>query len=351
MIMCLWTTGQYHDMKDDNRLSSGSQSHERSALVNDVSNAPDSAFYSEITDDPNAYLEPRCTHNTYDCIDDVNDFSNIEGSVCNTDYFDQMCASPSKPATAAAAAAATSPSGIDVDKYKIKPPVPAPRHSLRHGAPQAERGRLSAILQEGDLDDSELGDDTADLTLDAKRRPPANNAQLTLASMDDDDVIEVLSDDSVDSLKKRRLPSSSDDSGNTSPALNDLDRLSLSSQEDHDDDDVMTSPNIVKQAAGGGGGAAAGAQQSDYGDCLRANASDSASSSSGSSSTSHNASGDSLRCGHAAAASDGGVRDDANYDTMPSFDNTVNKLRLALESRSDKTIERLCREQTGVALL
>ena len=87
---------------------------------------PDSAFYSEITDDPNGYLEPQTCRQppppAFD-IDDAHDFSLMEGSVCDTDYFDQM-ASPGGRAKQPPPGMV--PLAIDVDKYKIKP-VPVAR--------------------------------------------------------------------------------------------------------------------------------------------------------------------------------------------------------------------------------
>ena len=151
---------------------------ERSRLMAPA-RASDVAHYSEITEDMGAYLEPQpCSvahlHAPYASIDDAHDLSMLEGSVCDTDYFDRMT-SPNKSAT------------IDVDKYKIKPPPPHSSAQAQNEAPFDERDvercngkvyrlydRSKMAALEAEAEDEEiaaLSEDSEDETLRVKRRP------------------------------------------------------------------------------------------------------------------------------------------------------------------------------------
>lgn len=92
-----------------NRIQRNSSGRESSHLTDSgiACNDDFSHIYSEPTEDPNAYLEPVRMHldPSEDCYLTGGEISMIEGSVADTDYFDDY--------------GRRYPTGINVDKYKI----------------------------------------------------------------------------------------------------------------------------------------------------------------------------------------------------------------------------------------
>ena len=194
--------------RDSNRRSATSMEHKQLMAPAQVS---DGGHYSEITEDADAYLEPRSTHAPYASIDDAHDLSVFEGSVCDTDYFDKMC-SPSRSAT------------IDVDKYKIKPLPPPPSQPTT-----VDTQRMSAALveHEAPFDESDVERHNGK----AYRLYDRDARQLTshdAQSEVEDDVISALPEDSDDDTG-RPLSWASDclnDLGQTAPHRHDVTRMS-----------------------------------------------------------------------------------------------------------------------------
>lgn len=128
-----------------NRIQRNSSGRESSHLTDSgiACNDDFSHIYSEPTEDPNAYLEPVRMHldPSEDCYLTGGDLSMIEGSVADTDYFDDY--------------GRRYPTGINVDKYKII---------------KGYNNRMSVVSDDKPAFESDLSDvDAYTLTVDGRK--------------------------------------------------------------------------------------------------------------------------------------------------------------------------------------
>lgn len=194
------------------------------------------AIYSEVTEDPGGYLEPvsLCNKDSgVDCMD--GDFSYMEGSVCDSNYFENMATPTSRLNTNA-------PPPINVEKYKIQ-----------RNANESSGKALAPIAQESEEEEEEDGDDAV-FSEETLRRVaekermireyedngilPKSDSEQSLPCLKDDQSISSQDDDGGGS-HGNSLKRISSDSGNIDTAsLNDLNKS------DSQNDLRLSEPNI-----------------------------------------------------------------------------------------------------------
>lgn len=226
----MYFTGIYHNGRSRSDTPSNSRDSAIPIMSDSGLSPRESAFYSEVTEDQGGYLEPVSLCAPDIGIDYNGELSYMEGSVCDSNYFDNICSPTSKKST-------VSMPPINVEKYKIQRNPNDSFESNNHLAP---------IAQESDGEyESEMGnfsDETLRRMAEKERMLDDYEDRGLLPKSDSEQSVSCLKEDqslsSNNSLKRI-----SSDSGNIdTSSLNDLnkDACNKGSQNDL----CLSEPNI-----------------------------------------------------------------------------------------------------------